>query len=69
MNNQLHKEVGLDVKYSIRSNVTLDVSINTDFSQVEADNELINLSRFSLFYPEKRRFFQERLISNLEFLG
>lgn len=60
MNNQLHKEVGLDVKYSIRSNVTLDVSINTDFSQVEADNELINLSRFSLFYPEKRRFFQEQ---------
>ncbi|HEY8780006.1 MAG TPA: DUF5916 domain-containing protein [Mucilaginibacter sp.] len=60
LNTQWDKEAGLDVKYSIKSNVTLDLSVNTDFSQVEADDELVNLSRFSLFYPEKRRFFQEQ---------
>ncbi len=54
------REAGLDVKYSLTSNLTLDLSLNTDFAQVEADDELINLTRFSLFYPEKRMFFQER---------
>jgi len=53
-------EIGLDVKYSITSNITLDATINTDFAQVEADDQEINLSRFSLFFPEKRQFFQER---------
>lgn len=53
-------EVGLDVKYNLTSNLTLDVTVNTDFAQVEADDEQINLSRFSLFFPEKRQFFQER---------
>lgn len=60
LNTRWDKEAGLDVKYGIKSNLTLDLSVNTDFSQVEADNELVNLSRFSLFYPEKRRFFQEQ---------
>ena len=51
---------GLDVKYGLTNNLTMDLTINTDFAQVEADNEQINLTRFSLFFPEKRTFFQER---------
>ncbi|MCP4728141.1 MAG: carbohydrate binding family 9 domain-containing protein [bacterium] len=54
------KDIGLDVKYNITNNLTIDATINTDFAQIEADDEQINLSRFSLFFPEKRRFFQER---------
>ncbi|MFC2117674.1 DUF5916 domain-containing protein [Bacteroidota bacterium] len=53
-------EGGLDVKYGLSSNLTLDVTVNTDFAQVEADDQMVNLSRFSLFFPEKRLFFQER---------
>jgi len=53
-------KVGGDLKYGITSNLTLDVTINTDFAQVEADDQQINLTRFSLFFPEKRQFFQER---------
>ncbi len=51
---------GLDVKYGLTNNLTLDLTLNTDFAQVEADDEQINLTRFSLFFPEKRTFFQER---------
>jgi hypothetical protein len=51
---------GIDAKYGLTNNLTLDVSVNTDFAQVEADDEQINLTRFSLFFPEKRSFFQER---------
>ena len=51
---------GLDVKYNINSNLTLDLTANTDFAQVEADDQRVNLSRYSLFFPEKRQFFQER---------
>ncbi len=54
------REVGLDVRYGLTSNITLDLTLNTDFAQVEADDQQINLSRFSLFFPEKRRFFQEQ---------
>lgn len=50
---------GLDVKYSVTSNLTLDVTVNPDFAQVEADNQQVNLTRYSLFFPEKRSFFQE----------
>ncbi len=53
-------EIGLDFKYSVTSNLTLDATVNPDFAQVEADNVQINLTRFSLFYPEKREFFLER---------
>ena len=53
-------EIGLDFKYSITSNLTLDATVNPDFAQVEADNVQINLTRFSLFFPEKREFFLER---------
>jgi hypothetical protein len=53
-------EVGADVKYNVTSNLTLDLSANTDFAQAEADDQQINLTRFSLFFPEKRQFFLER---------
>ncbi|MCK4466700.1 MAG: carbohydrate binding family 9 domain-containing protein, partial [Bacteroidales bacterium] len=59
-------EGGLDIKYGLRSNITLDLTLNTDFAQVEADDEQVNLTRFSLFFPEKRLFFQERS-SNFSF--
>ncbi len=52
-------DAGLDIKYVPSSNFTLDLTLNTDFAQVEADQERINLSRFSLFFPEKRDFFLE----------
>ena len=48
------------MKYSVTSNLTLDITANTDFAQVEADDQQINLTRYSLFFPEKRLFFQER---------
>ena len=54
------KELGLDVKYDLTSDLTVDVTVNTDFAQVEADDAQINLTKFSLFFPEKRQFFQER---------
>ncbi len=50
---------GLDLKYSVTSGLTLDATVNTDFSQVEVDQQQINLTRFSLFFPEKRDFFLE----------
>lgn len=53
-------EVGADLKYSINDNLFLDLSVNTDFAQVEADDQQINLSSYPLFFPEKRQFFQER---------
>ena len=52
-------DVGLDVKWGVRADLTLDVTVNTDFAQVEADVQQVNLTRFPLFYPEKRPFFLE----------
>ncbi len=60
MNSEYKLNAGLDVKYSLSSNMTMDLTVNTDFAQVEADDQLVNLTRFSLFYPEKRQFFIER---------
>jgi hypothetical protein len=57
---QFKAEAGVDVKHGFSNNLTLDLSANTDFAQVEADDQQVNLTRFSLFYPEKRQFFQER---------
>ncbi len=51
--------VGLDVKYGVTQNLTADLTYNTDFAQVEVDTQQVNLTRFSLFYPEKREFFLE----------
>ncbi len=53
-------ETGADLRLGLTSNLTLDLTVNTDFAQVEADDQQVNLTRFSLFFPEKRRFFQER---------
>ena len=53
-------QAGLDLKWGISSDLTLDLTVNTDFAQVEADDAIVNLSRFSIFRPEKRLFFQER---------
>jgi hypothetical protein len=51
---------GLDVQHALTDNLNMDLTVNTDFAQVEADDQMVNLSRFSLFFPEKRRFFLER---------
>lgn len=56
----VRREPGLDVKYSPTSNITFDLTVNPDFAQVEADDEQVNLTRFSIFFPERRPFFQER---------
>ena len=52
-------EAGIDAKYGIGTALALDLTVHTDFSQVEADEQQINLTRFSLFFPEKREFFLE----------
>ncbi len=52
-------DFGVDVKYSLTPSLTLDATYNTDFAQVEVDEQQVNLDRFSLFFPEKRPFFLE----------
>lgn len=52
-------DVGLDLKYGLTANLTADLTYNTDFAQVEVDEQQVNLTRFSLFFPEKRDFFLE----------
>ena len=60
---------GLDAKISLTSSLNLDLTVNPDFSQVEVDKQVTNLSRFELFFPERRQFFLENadLFSNLGF--
>ncbi len=55
----LRGEVGGDLKYSLTPSLTLDATVNTDFAQVEVDDQQVNLDRFTLFFPEKRPFFLE----------
>jgi hypothetical protein len=52
-------DIGGDFKWGVRADLTLDLTVNTDFAQVEADVQQVNLTRFPLFYPEKRPFFLE----------
>ena len=52
-------DAGVDLKYGLTPSLTLDLTANTDFSQVEVDQQRVNLTRFSLFFPEKREFFLE----------
>lgn len=52
-------EVGIDLKSEVRPGLVLDLTVNTDFAQVEADDQQVNLTRFNLFFPEKREFFLE----------
>ena len=59
VSNAFDRDIGLDVKYGITQNLVADVTVNTDFAQVEADEQQVNLTRFSLFFPEKREFFLE----------
>jgi len=59
VSNRFNRDIGIDAKYGITSNMTLDVTVNTDFAQVEIDEQQVNLTRFSLFFPEKRDFFLE----------
>ena len=56
---ELRGDAGGDVKYAVTPNLTADVTINTDFAQVEIDEQQVNLTRFSLLFPEKRDFFLE----------
>jgi hypothetical protein len=60
---------GVDAKIAISSSLQLDLTVNPDFSQVEVDRQQTNLSRFSLFFPERRNFFIENgdLFSNFGF--
>ena len=60
MNSTLKYDAGVDAKYSITNNLTVDLTANTDFAQVEADDQKINLTRYSLYFPEKRVFFHEK---------
>src|SRR6187549_1658453 len=59
VSNDVSGDIGVDVKYGLTQNLTADFTYNTDFAQVEADEQQINLTRFSLFFPEKREFFLE----------
>ena len=59
ISNDGYADAGLDVKYGITENLTADFTYNTDFAQVEVDEQQVNLTRFSLFFPEKREFFLE----------
>jgi hypothetical protein len=59
IDNELRGEIGGDVKYAVTPNLTADLTLNTDFAQVEIDEQQVNLTRFSLFFPEKRDFFLE----------
>ncbi|MYI76036.1 MAG: carbohydrate binding family 9 domain-containing protein [Acidobacteria bacterium] len=59
ISNALAGTGGLDVKYEVTRSLAADFTLNTDFAQVEADEEQVNLTRFSLFFPEKREFFLE----------
>jgi hypothetical protein len=52
-------DIGIDLKYSVTPSMTLDATYNTDFAQVEVDEQQVNLDRFNLFFPEKRPFFLE----------
>ncbi len=52
-------DVGVDLKSEVRPGLVLDLTVNTDFAQVEVDDQQVNLTRFSLFFPEKREFFLE----------
>lgn len=57
---KLKFEPGVDIKYGLANNMIMDLTVNTDFAQVEADDQQVNLTRFSLFMPEKRMFFLEQ---------
>jgi hypothetical protein len=59
INNDLDGDTGFDFKYGLTRGLVADATVNTDFAQVEEDQQQVNLTRFSLFFPEKREFFLE----------
>ncbi|MGD8281247.1 MAG: DUF5916 domain-containing protein [Gemmatimonadota bacterium] len=59
VSNDGYADAGLDLKYGVTENLTVDLTYNTDFAQVEVDEQQVNLTRFSLSFPEKREFFLE----------
>lgn len=59
INNDRDQDVGVDLKYGVTANLTADLTVNTDFAQVEVDEQQVNLTRFNLQFPEKRDFFLE----------
>ena len=59
LSNALDGDIGVDAKLTIKQSLTGDFTVNTDFAQAEADEQQVNLTRFSLFFPEKRDFFLE----------
>jgi hypothetical protein len=59
--NEVSRRAGGDLRYGVTQNVTAEVTLNTDFAQVEVDEQQVNLTRFNLFFPEKRDFFLENL--------
>ena len=59
LRNDRDRDLGVDAKYGVTQNLTADFTYNTDFAQVEVDEHQVNLTRFSLFFPEKREFFLE----------
>jgi hypothetical protein len=61
LSNDAASRIGADLKYGVTQNLTADVTINTDFAQVEVDEQQVNLTRFNVFFPEKRDFFLENL--------
>ncbi len=56
---EYHRDFGFDVKLGISSSMNLDLTYNPDFAQVEVDQQVTNIDRFELFFPEKRQFFLE----------
>ena len=59
VDNSFQRDMGIDVKYGLSAGLNLDITVNTDFAQAEVDDEQVNLTRFPLFFPEKRDFFLE----------
>ena len=59
ISNNVNSDAGVDIKFGVTQGLTADVTYNPDFAQVEADEQQINLTRFNLFFPEKREFFLE----------
>ena len=59
INNRTEGDVGVDAKWGLTQSLVADITVNTDFAQVEDDEAQVNLTRFSVFFPEKREFFLE----------
>ena len=56
-NSEFEPKIGGDIKWALNTNSILDLTFNTDFAQAEADEQVVNLNRFSVYFPEKRQFF------------